>query len=154
MMERWVAIVGMVVERWYLMLIFAGVISRIFIGLAVQGARWPGPPVTWSWLTNIWLISTNYYKQFVLRISICLLMFSRSICCASIFNLFSSWYFWNIACSSKKTKHLWGEDVLIFSVIETEKLLFSDLPKLPPDPPHGCLHVGPGHCSPAGPRLQ
>ena len=26
-------------------LIFAGVISRIFIGLAVQGARWPGPPV-------------------------------------------------------------------------------------------------------------
>ena len=45
MMGRGVAMVGMLVERRYLVLIFAGVISRIFIGLAVQGARWPGPPV-------------------------------------------------------------------------------------------------------------
>ena len=101
---------------------------------------------------HICMISTHYYKQLVFSISICLLMFSRSICCASIFNWFSSWYFWNIACSSKKTKHLW-EDVLIFSVIETQELLLSDLPELPPDPPHGRLHVGPGHCSPAWTRL-
>ena len=56
---------------------------------------------------HICMISTHYYKQLVFSISICLLMFSRSICCASIFNWFSSWYFWNIACSSKKTKHLY-----------------------------------------------